>query len=234
MRRPAGPAIVLHDPPRPPPLRWSAPLSWLVVAAAGAALLWIAFGHHPIGDYATESDFYGGYVDGARLWQQLRPDPVRYAVAGPGYDAALGLLGFAVRDLFAAARLLSVLSALGVLVLWRSIVLRRGGADLALWTVAFLAANPLFGRYGSAATTDMFSIFLQAAALHAFLAGGDRWAFARGGALAALATLTRYNAVYLVPFGILHAFVFAPRVRERPAGGGGANTKAWRMPKGTR
>src|SRR5687768_7369031 len=81
VRRPAPPAIVLHDPPGIPPLRWSAPLSWLVIAAAGAALLWIAFGHHPIGDYATESDFYGGYVDGARLWQQLRPDPARYAVA---------------------------------------------------------------------------------------------------------------------------------------------------------
>ena len=208
--RVAAPAFTLHDPPGAPAAwRFSTVASWIVIAAAGVVLLWIAFWHHPIGDYATESDFYGGYAEGARLWQRLAPDPARYAV-GPVYDAALAVVGFVVNDLFAAAKLLSILSALGTLALWRSIVARRAGKDLALWTVLFLAANATFTRYGYSATTDMFAIFLQAAALHALLVAEDRWAWARAGVLAALATFTRYNAVVLLPFAILCALRFIP------------------------
>jgi tetratricopeptide (TPR) repeat protein len=183
-----------------------------VIAAAAIALLWIAFRLHVIGDYSTESDFYGGYVDGARLFQQGHPDPSRYPVAGPGYDAALALVGFVVRDLFTAARLLSVASAVGILVLWRSLLVRRLGPDTALWAVLFLAANPVFVRYGYSATGDMFTIFLQAASLHALLGPGDRAGMFRGGVLAALATLTRYNSIFLVPFGVIQALWLAPTV----------------------
>lgn len=192
-------------------LSWSGIAAWTVVAAAAVVFLWVAFRLHVVGDYSTESDFYGGYIEGARLFQAGLPDPSRYSVAGPGYDAALALLDLAVRDFFVAARLLSVASAVGVLALWRSIWVRRIGPDMALWGVAFLAVNPVFTRYAYSATTDMFSIFLQAAAIHALLASTDRHGPFRFGCFAALATLTRYNSIYLVPFGVAHVLWIAPR-----------------------
>ena len=91
-------------------------------------LAWIAFRLHVVGDYSTESDFYGGYAQGARLIQQGRVDPARYDVVGPGYDLVLALVGFVVRDLFSAARLISVASAVATMVLWRAILRRRAGA----------------------------------------------------------------------------------------------------------
>ena len=216
-RPPAAVGFELHAPAGSGPTRWSEPAAWMVIAVAALALLWIAFRLHPIGDYATESDFYGGYADGARLFQQGRPDPSRYGVAGPGYDAALALVGFAVGDLFTAARLIAVASAVGTLLLWRSLLARRAGPDLALWAVAIVATNPVFTRYGYSATTDLFSIFLQAAALHAWIASDDRLAPFRGGVLAALAALTRYNAIVLLPLGIVLVLVRG-RTAGRPRG----------------
>ena len=37
-----------------------------LIGLAAAALAWVAFAHHPIGDYFTESDFYGAYAPGAK------------------------------------------------------------------------------------------------------------------------------------------------------------------------
>ena len=162
-------------------------------------LAWIAFRLHLIGDYSTESDFYGGYAHGARLIQQGRVDPARYDVVGPGYDLALAVVGLAVRDLFSAGRLISVASAVATMLLWRAMLRRRVGAGAAFWTVAFLAANALFIRYGYSATTDMLAIALQAATLHSVLVSEGKPAPLRSGALAALATFTRYNAIVLLP-----------------------------------
>jgi hypothetical protein len=189
---------------------------WGIVAAAAIVLAWIAFRLHVVGDYYTESDFYGGYAGGARMFQGGHPDPSRYAVVGPGYDVTLALVGFVVRDLFTAARVISIASAVGTLMLWRSLLSRRAGAGIALWTTALLAANPVFLRYGYSSTTDMLALVLQAASLHAMLAPQGRLAPVRAGAFAALATLTRYNSIYLVPVGILSAlWLAAPAGRAR-------------------
>src|SRR5262245_63404299 len=82
------------------------------------ALLVVALGPHRIGDYSTETDFYGGYAQGARLIQHGRIIPTRYGVVGPGYEAALALVGLIVRNLFTAAELISIVSALAVVLLW--------------------------------------------------------------------------------------------------------------------
>src|SRR5258708_23122695 len=87
-----------------------------VIAAAGAALLAIALGAHPVGDYHAESDFYGGYADGARGIEHGVIDPARYPVVGPGYEFLLAVLGFTGLDLFLIAKLISVLSA--IVTLW--------------------------------------------------------------------------------------------------------------------
>lgn len=202
--------LELHAPAGDGPPRWAAAGAWIVIAAAALVLVWVAFRLHVVGDYYTESDFYGGYAGGARLFQRGHPDPSRYAVVGPGYDATLALVGFVARDLFTAARLIAVTSAVGTLMLWRSLLRHRAGAGVALWATAFLAANPLFLRYGYSSTTDMLAMVLQAASLHAMLGSGGRFAPARAGAFAALATLTRYNSIYLVPAGIVSALWLAP------------------------
>ena len=108
----------------------------LLVALAGAWLLFHALFRHPIGDYGTESDFYGGYAAGARALQAGHVDVARWVVIGPVYEAALALLGFAVRDLFLAAKLLSLLGALVTLGAWAAI----GRARLGPWAGVVLAA----------------------------------------------------------------------------------------------
>ena len=93
---------------------WAPVLTRAAIAVAillGVALLVMVFGPHRIGDYFTETDFYGGYAEGARAIQHGQLDPSRYGVVGPVYDLALALAGGVVRDLFLAAELLSVLCA---------------------------------------------------------------------------------------------------------------------------
>jgi len=48
------------------------------------ALVALALGPHRIGDYYTESDFYGGYAPGALQIQAGHLDAGRYGVVGPG------------------------------------------------------------------------------------------------------------------------------------------------------
>ena len=112
-RAPRPPFLALHAPPGVPPgqERLLIRATWIVVALVGAALLAMVLGPHRIGDYMTETDFYGQYAEGARLIQQGRLDPARFGVVGPGYEIALALAGFVVRALFLAAGLLSAAAA---------------------------------------------------------------------------------------------------------------------------
>ncbi len=176
--------------------------AWAAAALATLALAWVALALHPVGDYFTESDFYG-YADGARLLQHGHLDFSRYSVVGPLYELLLAAVSFAVRDAFRAGQLISVVAAGGVLLLWAAIVRRRAGEAAALWTVLFIAANPVFVRYATSATTDMLAVLLQSAAVAALLSASEPRTAFRAGALAALAALTRYSALYLVPAAFL-------------------------------
>jgi tetratricopeptide repeat protein len=199
---PAAPEIA--SPP------WAAPLAWALAAGTGLALLAISAGPHRIGDYYTETDFYGGYAEGARLIQHGHWDAARYGVIGPVYEIALALAGFVTRDLFLAAQAISLGAAVAALLLWFALLRRRAGDALALVVVAYLAGNPTFFRYGYSATTDMLAFGLEAAALFAIL--GMRWVWAplAAGALSALAALTRYSAIALLPGAIFCYAGLAP------------------------
>jgi multisubunit Na+/H+ antiporter MnhB subunit len=78
-------------------------LAWGMAGLLALALLVVIFGFHRIGDYFTETDFYGAYAGGARLIQAGHLDVSRYGVVGPVYELTLALVGFVVRDLFRAA-----------------------------------------------------------------------------------------------------------------------------------
>src|SRR5690348_10768667 len=79
----------------------------LFVAAALPVLLWM----HPVGDYFTETDFYGGYAPGVHALWAHGLDPARYGVVGPVYELLLGLLGKTGLDLFRLAQALSLAGA---------------------------------------------------------------------------------------------------------------------------
>jgi tetratricopeptide (TPR) repeat protein len=188
---------------------WVARAAVAVIAITAVALLAVVLGPHRIGDYYTETDFYGGYAEGARLIQYGRIDPARYGVVGPVYELALALVGGLTRDLFVAGEAISIAAALGTLALWFTLLRRRVGPPLALATIAFLAANPTFFRYGYSVTSDMLAVLLVSAAMVACLASRDRRAPLAAGALAALAALTRYSAIALFP-GLLIVCAWSP------------------------
>src|SRR5262245_27980202 len=139
----------LHGPPdsgADDPLGWT--LAWAVVGAFALAVLAMALGPHVVGDNFAETDFYGGYVAGARALQHGHLDPSRYGVVGPGYEVALAILGLVVPDLFLAAELLSVVALTAGLACWALLLGRRASPRLAAVAVVFLAVNPIFFRYG--------------------------------------------------------------------------------------
>ena len=174
-----------------------------VAIVFGGALLVVALGPHRVGDYFTETDFYGAYAEGARLIQQGRLLPARYGVVGPGYEVALALAGLAVADLLVAAELLSVLSAVAGVVLWACLLARRADPRLAFGLTLFLATNGTLFRYGYSATTDALAWALQALALFLLLARARPRDALLAGLVAALAFLTRYSALYLLPAGLI-------------------------------
>src|SRR5262249_38708689 len=137
--------------------------------------------------------------------QQGKIVPARYGVVGPIYEITLAVAGFVVRDLFLAAQLLSVAAMTSALLLWFFLLQRRVGARVALLGALFTATNAHFFHYGYAATTDALALVLQAGALYLLLAARGPRAMPGAGLLAAAAFLTRYNAIYLLPAGVIAA-----------------------------
>ena len=219
-RRPAAarPPLVLHGHavPSEGTARLLGRAALVAVAAYGALLLILALGPHRVGDYFTETDFYGAYAEGARALQRGAVDPSRYGVVGPGYEAALALAGAVVPNLLLAAELLSALAMTAGLLLWHRLLAVRADPRLALGAVLFMATNATFIRYGYSATTDGLAFALQAAALYLLLVrGGPRGAVAAG-LVAAFAFLTRYSAGTLLPAGLLAILAGGTRHAHRP------------------
>ena len=176
-------------------------IAWTLLALFGVALLAIALGPHKIGDNFAETDFYGGYSEGARALQHGHLDPARYGVVGPGYEVALALLGFLVPNLLLAAELLSIASILIAAALWVRMLARLSNAWLALVAALFLVTNVTFFRYGYSATNDALAFALLSGSLFYLLAKGGRRAALVAGLLGGLAFLTRYNTAALLPAG---------------------------------
>jgi tetratricopeptide (TPR) repeat protein len=193
-------------------------LAWVLALVMAAALTAVALGPHRIGDYSTETDFYGAYADGARGIQKGHLDPGRYGVVGPGYEVALALVGALAPDLFAAAETISILATVTTLLLWFHLLRRRADARLALLAALFMAVNPHFFRFGYTASTDALALSLQAAALFLLLAMPGWRTAAVAGVVAAAAFLTRYSAVVLLPVGLLAAAGGGRPVRRGAAG----------------
>ncbi len=183
--------------------RWCDRIGLAAVAAVATALAFIAIGPHRVGDYVTETDFYGAYAAGAKLIEAGHLDPSRYGVIGPGYELALALVGLAVRNLFVAAELISILATLVTLLAWRSLLRRLGDARLALFGVLFLATNPVLLRFGYSVTTDAFALMLVSLAVWVLLTRSSPRGLLIAGVLAGASFLTRYSAISLAPAALL-------------------------------
>ena len=178
-------------------------IAWGAAIAVLAVCVAITLGPHSIGDYFTETDFYGDYARGATLIQGGLLVPSRYHVIGPGYELALAAWGLVFHDLFRAAQFLSAVSAAATLVLWFYLLRRYVGPVSAVAATLLCAANPTFLQFGYSATTDAFSVALQALALCLLLARRGPGVVLAAGLIAAGAFLTRYTAGYLLPVGLV-------------------------------
>lgn len=183
--------------------RLESQIAYALIGLIAAALLAVALGPHSIGDYFAETDYYGDYAKGAQLIQHGRLIATRYGVIGPVYELTLAWVGLVVRDLFLAAKLISVVAAAASLLLWFRLLARRADTRVGLLAVLFIATNGFFFRYGNSATTDTLANALQAAALCLLLTGATARAAVAAGLLTALAVLTRYNAIALFPAGLI-------------------------------
>lgn len=191
----------------------------VTIAAYAVTVLAIQLRAHPVGDVFTETDFYGAYAEGARLIQHGKLDPSRYGVIGPVYEVALALAGVVFRDLYVAAQALSLAGMIVALWAWQRLWTVRANAATACAGVLLLAANGQFLRWGYSVTTDALALALQSLALLLLLGRTltPRRAVTAG-AVAALAFLTRYSAVALLPAGLLAVLAGGtdtPRERRR-------------------
>ena len=214
-RRPPDAAATEAEAPDPTDARWRLATA-VAVAIVTTALAIVAFGFHPIGDYFTESDFYGAYATGAELIRRGRFDPSRYGIYGPVYEIALALVGALVGDAFTAARLISVASAMGALAALGGTA-RRLEPAAAFWLVVLVGVNATFFRYGYSVGTDMLATGLGIGGMCALLSARAWRAPLLGGALVGLAALTRYNLVSLAPAGLVTLLAARSPRRERAA-----------------
>jgi hypothetical protein len=180
----------------------------LVIAAAWTLFwMWVALALRPIGDFGVETDFYGDFAVYAREWAAGKPSLMN-GFRGPFYYILLAVIGKTGLDLFAVAKVLSVLSAGACLLLAGQLLRKILGQPAAIAGVLLIAASPTFIDYAYRACNDLVFLALALGALRLLFVDDERvvrgWAAA--GLLAGAAWMTRYNGSVLVPA----AFVVAP------------------------
>jgi|SRR5262245_23674653 len=198
---------------------WLAPALPLVICLAHFIILAYLANQHPIGNFATETDFYHYYApDAERISRGQFPTNT---FQGPGYPALLALItSFSWSDLFATGKWLSVTGAVACGLL----VFLLFGRLLGYWigigaqTIAIVSGE--FPQFSINATTDVLFLLLCLLALVTFV---YRWftlpaRMAILGILAGLAYLTRYNGIFLLVafmIGIFLLNLFEQNLRLR-------------------
>jgi tetratricopeptide (TPR) repeat protein len=217
----------LHDPtphaPHAP--RTSEPslpydsIARVALAAFGVVLAWVVLFVHGTPLYGVETDLFGEAVPAARALLAQHVDATNFLYKGPGYPALLA--GFAALfrgDFWLAARVLNLVAAvLGAWAAWRMLRRTLGPARACFATLA-LCANPVYVQAAVEAGTDAPTFALAMAATALVLDAPGVAAAALAGALAAAATLCRYNAAFLLPAAVLVLVAWpAPGRRRWPA-----------------
>src|SRR5215475_211984 len=186
------------------------------------ALVYIAR-QHPLGNYATETDFYQLYApDAERLAARRFP---HNTYQGPGYPATLALVAKLTRtsgDLFTAGKWMSVVCAVLCGALVFVLFARLFGYWVGVGAQLLAVVSGEFPQFSINAATDVFFLLLCLAALVVFTDNriAPRWRAALGGAIAGAVYLTRYNGLFLPAaclIGITLLNLFKQRWRGRLA-----------------
>src|SRR5262252_7551032 len=155
---------------------------------------------HPLGNYATETDFYQFYApDAERLAAGHFP---RNTFQGPGYPATLALvakLAGMSGDLFTVGKWMSVVCAVLCGLLVFVLFARLFSYWVGVGAQLIAAVSGEFPQFSINAATDVFFLLLCLAALVVFTDEriAPLWRAALGGALAGAVYLTRYNGFFL-------------------------------------
>ncbi|HEY7179944.1 MAG TPA: glycosyltransferase family 39 protein, partial [Blastocatellia bacterium] len=163
------------------------------------ALVYIAR-QHPLGNYATETDFYQLYApDAERLAARQFP---QNTYQGPGYPATLALVAKLTRtsgDLFTAGKWMSVVCAVLCGALVFVLFARLFGYWVGMGAQLLAAVSGEFPQFSINAATDVFFLLLCLAALVVFTDNriAPLWRASVGGAIAGAVYLTRYNGLFL-------------------------------------
>ncbi len=117
---------------------------------------------HEMGGYAVETDFYGAFAPGAEALLQGRVelDPGY----GPGYEIVLIAFYWITGDMFAAGKIISILSAVWMCWIVYKLIKKVFDSRLAFFTILPLAFVIL--PWAVVASTDVFFAGLAAASLY--------------------------------------------------------------------
>jgi hypothetical protein len=180
----------------------------LILAAAYFVVVGtVSFIYHTVGDYGIETDFFWGYVPGAKKF--LAGEIPMDAFRGPLYPMVLAIFGFILGDFFHAGIFIGVLSASVVVYVTYELLKKVFSPVISFFVTLLTAVNPVFIQYSYSAGTDMF--FNALAALTLFFFFKNKELSYKNLILAAffggLSYLTRYNGIFLASFVIIILFV---------------------------
>jgi hypothetical protein len=176
---------------------------------------------HPLGNYATETDFYHLYApDAERIAAGQFP---QNTYQGPGYPATLALIAKLAGmsgDLFTVGKWLSVVCAVLCGLLVFVLFARLFGYWVGVGAQLIAVVSGEFPQFSINAATDVFFLLLGLGVLVVFTSERIplRWRVALSGALAGLTYLTRYNGLFLLAaclIGIILLNLFKQGWRER-------------------
>ncbi len=167
----------------------------------------ISFIFHKVGDYGIETDFFWGYVPGAKKF--LSGEIPMDAFRGPLYPIILGIFGFILGDFFHAGILVAIISASVVVYVTHEMLKKIFTPAISFFVTILLAVNPVFIQYSYSAGTDMFFNALAALTLYFFFKNKElnKKNIIIAALIGGLSYLTRYNGIFLTSFVVIILFV---------------------------
>jgi hypothetical protein len=195
---------------------------WLIpvlICLAHFPVLYYLARQHPLGNFATETDFYHFYAPDAELIANGQFPTNTYQ--GPGYSAFLALIAKLVDgDLFDIGKWLSVVCAVLCGLLTFIIFARLFSYWVGVGAHLITIVSGEFPQFSINATTDLFFLLLCLVTLAVFTSnwGSVSRRVALSGVLIGLSYLTRYNGLFLLAAGLIGIVIlnlFEKNRRER-------------------
>ncbi|HYE72573.1 MAG TPA: glycosyltransferase family 39 protein, partial [Blastocatellia bacterium] len=173
---------------------------------------------HPIGTFATETDFYHLFApDADRLSAGQFP---QNDFQGPGYPALIALVTQLTGDTFIAGKWVSIISAAIISLLVFVLFARLFGYWIGIGAALLWAVAPEIPQFSIGATTDINFLVLCLAALCVFTSRRlpANWRVILTGIIVSLGYLSRYNGLFLLVtflFAILALNIFERAWKDR-------------------